>query len=157
MYYDIIFGRLKAVDREIVSQCIRIMNRSNPTLLDFMQYHIDNCLTERGETYQLAKELGQQLIENCKEVLGTAPAYKDVSIPTGPHTTIDARGNLDYAEIPRSSVRKLEHYVREMADGGKISEYGNRTKVQNDLSRIYKLIKQQHKLSKSSQLQRRRW
>lgn len=153
MYYDIIFGRLQAVDREIVSQCIRIMNRSNPTLLDFMQYHIDNCPAERGETYKLAKELGQQLIDNCKDVLDTAPAYKDVSIPTGPHTTIDARGNLDYAEIPRTSVRKLEHYVREMADGGKISEYGNRTKVQNDLSRIYKLIKQQHKLSKSSQLQ----
>jgi fatty acid synthase subunit alpha len=153
MYYDIIFGRLQAVDREIVSQCIRIMNRSNPTLLDFMQYHIDNCPTERGETYKLAKELGQQLIENCKEVLDTAPAYKDVAIPTGPHTSIDARGNLDYAEVPRTSVRKLEHYVREMADGGKISEYGNRTKVQNDLSRIYKLIKQQHKLSKASQLQ----
>ena len=153
MYYDIIFGRLKAVDREIVSQCIRIMNRSNPTLLEFMQYHIDNCPTERGETYQLAKELGQQLIENCRDVLGTAPCYKDVAVPTGPHTTIDARGNLDYAEIPRTSVRKLEHYVKEMADGGKISEYGNRTKVQNDLSRIYKLIKQQHKLSKSSQLQ----
>ncbi|KAK0112071.1 3-oxoacyl-[acyl-carrier-protein] synthase [Cadophora gregata f. sp. sojae] len=153
MFYDIIFGRLKAVDREIVSQCIRIMNRSNPTLLEFMQYHIDNCPTERGETYQLAKELGQQLIENCREVLDTAPCYKDVGIPTGPHTTIDARGNLSYAEIPRTSARKLEHYVREMADGGKISEYGNRTKVQNDLSRIYKLIKQQHKLSKSSQLQ----
>ena len=42
MYYDIIFGRLQVVDREIVSQCIRIMNRSNPLLLDFMQYHIDN-------------------------------------------------------------------------------------------------------------------
>lgn len=153
MYYDIIFGRLRAVDREIVSQCIRIMNRSNPTLLDFMQYHIDNCPTERGETYKLAKELGQQLIANCKDVMNAAPVYKDVAIPTGPHTAIDARGNLEYAEIPRSSVRKLEHYVREMADGGKISEYGNRTKVQNDLSRIYKLIKQQHKLSKSSQLQ----
>ncbi|CZS98140.1 probable fatty acid synthase, alpha subunit [Rhynchosporium agropyri] len=153
MFYDIIFGRLKAVDREIVSQCIRIMNRSNPTLLEFMQYHIDNCPTERGETYQLAKELGQQLIENCRDVLNTAPHYKDVGIPTGPHTTIDARGNLSYAEVPRTSARKLEHYVREMADGGKISEYGNRTKVQNDLSRIYKLIKQQHKLSKSSQLQ----
>ncbi|KAI1007021.1 Fatty acid synthase subunit alpha [Podosphaera aphanis] len=153
MYFDIIFGRLKAVDREIVSQCIRIMNRSNPTLIEFMQYHIDNCPTERGETYKLAKELGQQLIENCKDVMEAAPSYKDVSIPTGPHTTVDARGNLDYAEIPRTSVRKLEHYVREMADGGKISEYGNRTKVQNDLGRIYKLIKQQHKLSKSSQLQ----
>ena len=153
MYYDIIFGRLTAVDREIVSRCIRIMNRSNPTLLDFMQYHIDNCPTERGETYQLAKQLGEMLIANCKDVIGEAPVYKDVAIPTGPQTTVDVRGNLDYAEVPRASARKLEHYVREMADGGKISEYGNRTKVQNDLSRIYKLIKQQHKLSKSSQLQ----
>ncbi|KAL9100121.1 MAG: hypothetical protein Q9163_004464 [Psora crenata] len=153
MYYDIIFGRLKAVDREIVSRCIQIMNRSNPLLLDFMQYHMDTCPTDRGETYQLAKQLGEQLIENCHDVLHEAPVYKDVSIPTGPQTTIDGRGNLNYAEIPRASARKLEHYVREMAEGGKISEYGNRTKVQNDLSRIYKLIKQQHKLSKTSQLQ----
>jgi fatty acid synthase subunit alpha len=153
MYYDIIFGRLKAVDREIVSQCIRIMNRSNPTLIDYMQYHIDNCPTERGETYKLAKELGEQLIDNCKDVLNEAPVYKDVSVPTGPQTTIDARGNLEYQEVPRQSARKLEHYVREMADGGKISEYSNRTKVQNDLRNVYKLIQKQHKLSKSSQLQ----
>ncbi|TPX12030.1 uncharacterized protein E0L32_007333 [Thyridium curvatum] len=153
MYYDVIFGRLKAVDREIVSQCIRIMNRSNPTLLEFMQYNIDNCPTERGETYKLAKELGIQLIENCKDVLNVAPVFKDVAVPTGPHTTIDARGNLSYEEIPRPSCRKLEHYVQQMAEGGKISEYGNRTKVQSDLSRIYKLIKQQHKLSKTSQLE----
>ncbi|KAL2021112.1 hypothetical protein VTK56DRAFT_7531 [Thermocarpiscus australiensis] len=153
MYYDIIFGRLKTVDREIVSQCIRIMNRSNPTLLEFMQYHIDNCPTERGETYQLAKELGVQLIQNCKDVLKVDPVYKDVAIPTGPRTTIDARGNLKYEEVPRASCRKLEHYVQQMAEGGKISEYGNRTKVQNDLSKIYKLIKQQHKLPKTSQLE----
>lgn len=153
MYYDIIFGRLKAVDREIVSRCIRIMNRSNPLLLNFMQYHMDTCPTEQGETYKLAKQLGEQLIDNCKDVLDEAPVYKDVAIPTGPQTTVDRRGNLDYKEIPRASARKLEHYVREMADGGKLSEYGNRTKVQNDLSRIYKLIKQQHKLSKTSQLQ----
>ena len=141
------------VDREIVSRCIRIMNRSNPLLLDFMQYHMDVCPTSRGETYELAKELGQQLIDNCKDVLGEAPVYKDVGVPTGPQTNIDARGNMSYAEVPRTSVRKLEHYVTEMAEGGKISEYGNRTKVQNDLGRIYKLIKQQHKLSKASQLQ----
>ena len=153
MYYDIIFGRLKAVDREIVSQCIRIMNRSNPTLLEFMQYHMDHCPTERGETYKLAKELGQQLIENCRDVLNEAPVYKDVAIPTGPQTTVDARGNLDYKEVPRTSARKLEHYVREMAEGGKISEYSNRTKVQNDLRAVYRLIRKQHKLSKASQLQ----
>jgi len=153
MYYDIIFGRLKAVDREIVSRCILIMNRSNPTLLDFMQYHIDHCPTERGETYQLAKMLGEQLIDNCRDVLGEAPVYKDVAMPTAPHLEVDARGNMNYEEAPRTSVRKLEHYVREMAEGGKISEYGNRTKVQNDLQRVYRLIRQQHKLSKSSQLE----
>lgn len=153
MYYDIIFGRLKTVDREIVSRCIYIMNRSNPLLLDFMQYHMDHCPTERGETYELAKQLGEQLIENCKEVINLAPVYKDVALPTGPQLTIDARGNMNYAEVARPSVRKLEHYVKEMAEGGKISEYDNRTKVENDLQRIYKLIRQQHKLSKSSQLQ----
>ena len=153
MYYDIIFGRLTAVDREIVSRCILIMNRSNPSLLEFMQYHIDHCPTERGETYELAKSLGAQLIENCREVLNEAPVYKDVAVPTAPHLEVDARGSMNYAEVPRTSVRKLEHYVREMAEGGKISEYGNRTKVQNDLQRVYKLIRQQHKLSKSSQLE----
>ncbi|KAK4542587.1 3-oxoacyl-[acyl-carrier-protein] synthase [Oleoguttula mirabilis] len=153
MYYDIIFGRLKAVDREIVSRCILIMNRSNPALLDFMQHHIDHCPTERGETYELAKMLGEQLIDNCRDVLGEAPVYKDVAMPTGPQLNVDARGNMNYEEVPRQSVRKLEHYVREMAEGGKISEYGNRTKVQNDLQRVYKLIRQQHTLSKSSQLE----
>ncbi|CAK7199721.1 beta subunit of fatty acid synthetase [Sporothrix eucalyptigena] len=153
MYYDIIFGRLQAVDREIVSQCIRIMNRSNPTLLEFMQYHIDNCPTERGETYKLAKELGAQLIENCRDVLDAAPVYKDVAMPTGPRTTVDARGNLNYEEVPRASCRKLEHYVQQMSAGGKITEYGTRAKVQTGLSRLYKLMKQQHKVSKTSQLE----
>lgn len=153
MYYDIIFGRLTAVDREIVSRCIRIMNRSNPLLLDFMQYHIDHCPTERGETYKLAKDLGRQLIENCKEVLNAKPVYKDVSVPTAPHLEIDAKGNMNYSEVPRPAIRKLEFYVTEMAQGNKLSEYGNRTKVQNDLQRIYKLIKNQHKLSNASRLQ----
>ncbi|KAK4192396.1 fatty acid synthase subunit alpha [Podospora australis] len=153
MYFDIIFGRLKAVDREIIGQSIRIMNRSNPILLDFMQYHLDHCPTERGETYKLAKELGSLLLENCKEVLTADPVYKDVAVPTGPRTTIDARGNMKYEEVERASCRKLEHYVQQMAEGGKISEYGSRTKVQNDLSKIYKLIKQQHKLPKTSQLE----
>lgn len=42
-----------------------------------MQYHIDKCLPEKGETYKLAKEFGQQLIDNCKEALKENPVYKD--------------------------------------------------------------------------------
>ncbi|KAH7018881.1 fatty acid synthase subunit alpha reductase [Ilyonectria destructans] len=153
IYFDVIFGRLQVVDREIVSRCIRIMNRANPTLLEFMQYHIDNCPTERGETYQLAKELGEQLILNCKDVLDAPPVFKDAAVPTSPRTTVDTKGNLSYEEVQRPNCRKLEHYVQQMAEGGKISEYGGRNKAQNDLKRIYKLIREQHNISKTSQLE----
>ncbi|GAO46578.1 fatty acid synthase alpha-subunit [Saitoella complicata NRRL Y-17804] len=153
MYYDIIFGKLKLVDREIVARCIAIMNRTNPTLLEFMQYHIDHCPADKGDTYQLAKDLGQQLIANCLEAADAAPVYKDVMYPTGPKTTIDAKGGMSYSEVARPAVRKLEDYVSEMAAGGKMTEYGNRAKVQADLSKIYKLIKTNGKMSKSSKLQ----
>lgn len=77
MWYDIIFGRLTTVDREITSRCIAIMNRADPTLVRYMQYYIDNCHPEKGETYALAKQFGQQLIDNCREVLGQPPIYRD--------------------------------------------------------------------------------
>ncbi|KAF3767970.1 hypothetical protein M406DRAFT_70070 [Cryphonectria parasitica EP155] len=153
MYYDIIFGKLQVVDREIVSQCIRLMNKSNPTLLEFMQYHIDHCPTERGETYKLAKDLATQLLENCREALAVDPVYKDVEFPTGPRTTIDLKGNLSYEEVSRPDCRKLETYVQQMALGGKISEYPARSKVQSELGRLYKLIKAQHKMAKGSQVE----
>ena len=77
MWYDIIFGRLTTVDRDTTARCIQIMNRADPALLAYMQYHIDNCDASRGETYALAKQFGQQLINNCKEAMGNAPRYKD--------------------------------------------------------------------------------
>ena len=77
MFYDIIFGRLTTVDREITARCIQIMNRADPELVTYMQYYIDQCDASRGETYKLAKQFGQQLIDNCREVVGEPPLYKD--------------------------------------------------------------------------------
>ena len=77
MFYDIIFGRLTTVDREITARCIAIMNRADPDLITYMQYYIDQCDPERGETYKLAKQFGQQLIDNCREVVDKPPLYKD--------------------------------------------------------------------------------
>ena len=77
MFYDIIFGRLTTVDREITARCIAIMNRADPELVTYMQYYIDQCDPERGETYKLAKQFGQQLIDNCREVVSQPPLYKD--------------------------------------------------------------------------------
>ena len=143
MYYDIIFGNLRTVDRETVRQCIQIMNRANPTLIEFMQYHIDHTPVERGETYELAKRLGQQLTDNCREVLGHQPVYKDVSRPTGPKTTIDERGNVQYAEVPKEGCRKFEQYVHEMAQGGAMTKDRSYHSIQEDLVRVYKAISKQ--------------
>lgn len=77
MWYDIIFGKLAIVDREVTAKCLRIMTRAYPGLIDYMRYNVENCVAEKGETYRLAKEFGQALIENCVEVLAVDPVYKD--------------------------------------------------------------------------------
>ncbi|KAF9943764.1 3-oxoacyl-[acyl-carrier-protein] synthase, partial [Modicella reniformis] len=150
--YDIIFGRLTVVDREVMAQCIHVMNRANPQLLQFMIYYIDNTAADRGKTYALAKEFGNMLIQNCREVLEAAPVYKDVGVPSGPSTSIDNKGNILYEEVQRAGVRKLDHYVKDMAAGGKMSEYSNRQKVQKNLAQIYKIIKAQNTMKASSKL-----
>lgn len=45
--------------------------------LNYMQYHVHACDPERGPTYALAKQFGQTLIENCREMIDHAPLYKD--------------------------------------------------------------------------------
>lgn len=117
MFFDIVWGRLSNVDREVVSRCISIMNRANPVLIDLMVYYIEHVPTYRGETFQLAKDLATQLLENCKEALNSAPLYKDVMLPTAPHTEVSNHGDLEYSEVPRPECRKLEQYVIEMAKG----------------------------------------
>jgi fatty acid synthase subunit alpha, fungi type len=126
MYYDIVFGRLRLVDREIVGRCIQLMNRANPDLLNLMEYYIKQCPSGPGENYPLAKELAKQLYENCSSALEHAPVYKDVSYPTAPKTTIDDAGIISYAEVLRSSARKFEDYVSELAASKNLgSENGN--------------------------------
>lgn len=152
MYFDIIFGKLTSVDRETINQCIQIMNRASPTLIKFMQYHIDHTPEYKGETYQLARRLGQQLIDNCKQVMDVDPVYKDVSRITGPKTTVDSKGNIVYEEANKESVRKFEQYVYEMAQGGSMTKQVQPT-IQEDLSRVYQAISKQATVSKNTKVE----
>jgi fatty acid synthase subunit alpha len=77
MFYDILFGRLTTVDCEITAHCIAIMNRADPNLIKFMEFMVDRCDPAKGETYVTAKKLGQELLDNCRIVIGGAPLYKD--------------------------------------------------------------------------------
>ncbi|EJD06870.1 fatty acid synthase [Fomitiporia mediterranea MF3/22] len=143
MFYDIIFGRLTAVDREITARCIQIINRADPSMLRYMQYHIDKVDASRGPTYKLAQQLGQQLIDNCKQALNNGPLYKDVTFPTAPHTEITKRGDIVYTEVVRENVRKLEAYVEEMASGDSVPGTFNMQKIQEDVLRLWNVVKSQ--------------
>ncbi|CAR31007.1 ZYRO0E07766p [Zygosaccharomyces rouxii] len=142
LYFEIVHGVLKNVDREVVSEALNIMNRSNETLIKFMEYHVSHTDASRGENYKLVKDLGEQLIQNCKQVIDMDPVYRDISKPTGPKTVIDKNGNIRYSEEPKEKVRKFSEYVQEMALGGKLSKQSHST-IEEDLTRVYKAISAQ--------------
>jgi fatty acid synthase subunit alpha, fungi type len=77
MFYDILFGWLTTVDREITARCIALMNRADPDLIKFMEFMVNRCDPSKGETYATAKKLGQELLDNCHGVVGQPPLYKD--------------------------------------------------------------------------------
>ncbi|KAG1077927.1 hypothetical protein G6F42_024532 [Rhizopus arrhizus] len=149
MWYDIIIGKLAVVDRQVTAKCLSIMNRAHPKLIDYMRYKVENCAGNKGETYRLAKEFGQALIENCASVLAEKPYYKNVAVPKGPSTTVSEKGDIKYSEVPRPGCRKLADYVQDMTAGSEVSEYSSRLKVQHDLGRIYEIIRNQSAASES--------
>ncbi|KAL9936912.1 hypothetical protein V8E36_004147 [Tilletia maclaganii] len=149
-YYAIIHGELTTVDREITARCLTIMNRADQVMLDYMQYYIDSVDPSLGPTYQLAKTFGQQLLDNCREVMAEPARYKEVHAPTAPHTEIDARGNIVYTEEKRSGVRKLESYVKEMAVGTRVGPQVNVEKAQENIAKLWTLIKNEPSMSKLS-------
>jgi len=77
MWYNIICGHLTTVDREITARCIALLNLANPDMLEYMRYNIDRWDPSEGETYKLAKEFGQQLVNHTRQVIGKPPMYKD--------------------------------------------------------------------------------
>jgi len=149
MYYDIISGRLTTVDCDITARCISLLNRIDP---DMLQYHIYKRNPSEEETYKLAKEFGQQLTDNTREVIGKPPLCKDgefhififfglnidvlsVTFRTAPHTEVTKKGEIVYSEVVRENVRKLEAYIKEIAssDGAAGPISINIQKVQDDI------------------------
>lgn len=153
LYFEVIHGVLKNIDREVVAEAINIMNRSNESLIKFMEYHVSHLDASKGENYELVKTLGAQIIDNCKQVIDLDPVYRDVSKPTGPKTVIDKNGNITYSEEPREKVRKLSQYVQEMALGGPLTKDSSPS-IKDDLTHVYNAISQQaadQKISASTQ------
>lgn len=131
MYYEIIFGNLsdKNINRDIIAKCLSIMNRASPELIKFMDYFISIVANEKAlnskdsnNNYELAKLLGGELINNCKQVLNHEPVFKDVRYPTGPKTTITEKGEIVFEEVRRDNIRTLENYIRNIAQGSELTK-----------------------------------
>lgn len=151
MFYDIVYGRLKSVDREISARCLSLFGRvDGPALLELMQYTINRVDSSVGPTYELAKEFGQQLIENCKEVMSSPPRFKEVFACTAPKTEIDAKGNIVFREVKREGVRKaMEGFVKEQAQGTRPSGHQiDLALAAENAKRLYALVRNEPAVSK---------
>jgi len=113
----------------------------------------------RKRDLQTSKEFGQKLIDNTREVIGKPPMYKDgalhyhlvflcslilffeVTFPNAPHTEVTEKGEIKYSEVVRENVRKLETYVEEMASGDTVSGAVNIQKVQDDVLKLWSVVK----------------
>ncbi|PWN20843.1 hypothetical protein BCV69DRAFT_270565 [Microstroma glucosiphilum] len=151
MYYDIVYGRLQSVDREISARCLSIFGRvDGPALLELMQYTINRVDPSMGPTYELAKEFGQQLIENCKEFMNMPPRFKEVFACTAPKTEIDGKGNIVFREVKREGVRKaMEGFVKEQSQGTRTSGYQvDLALAAENAKRLYSLVRNEPAVSK---------
>jgi fatty acid synthase subunit alpha len=78
----------------------------------------------------------------------TLTNYSDlVTFPTAPHTEVNSKGDIVYTEVVRESVRKLEAYVEEMASGDTIPSNVNIQKVQDDVLKLWNVVKSQPEIS----------
>lgn len=100
--------------------------KSSWTTVSFSRYFLPCSLTSIGQ-----------------EVVDKAPVYRDVALPTAPHTEVSAKGDIIYTEVVRHNVRKLESYVKEMASGGEVEPSINLEKVQSDIDKLWDLINSQ--------------
>ena len=146
LYYDIIFGRLTEVDREVTQKCIYLMNRSEKSFVEMFDFYMKKCGAKRDKpTYNLCYDLGTLLASNCRESMTVAPVFKDVAFPTSPSTRIGSSGEIIYKEVPRPGIRKLESYVKEMRQGSTITVTSDADIVRKDLSKLHKML-QNHRL-----------
>ena len=61
----------------LLAHCISLLNQANPDMLQFMQYNINQYDASKRETYRLAKEFGQKLIDDTRELIRKPLMYKD--------------------------------------------------------------------------------
>jgi len=103
---------------------------------------LTNVIYQKAKRISFRNSSASCSIENTQEVIGQPPVYKDVMFPTAPMTELTAKCNIVYSEV-RENVRKLE----EMVSGDTISGSFNIQKVQDDVLKLWSVVKSQPGIS----------
>ncbi|KAJ3188792.1 3-oxoacyl-[acyl-carrier-protein] synthase [Gaertneriomyces sp. JEL0708] len=143
LYYDMIFGRISSLDRELMNQCVHLMNRADDSesLIAFMEYYLENCPEADGENFAKAKALSQKLLDNCREALKGDPVYHNLAYrPTKPKTIIKDNGELVYEE-QRRKARNMKDYIDEMRDGSSLTRIPDSQDIVKKFEELHALVK----------------
>ena len=73
--------------------------------------------------------------------------FFEVTFPTAPHTEVTGKGEIKYSEVVRENICNLEAYVKEMASGDTVSGTVNIQKVQDDVLKLWSVVKALPKIS----------
>jgi len=73
--------RLATIDgEEVTACCVVIMDCADLDLIKFVDFMVNHCEPANGETYATAMKLGQELLDNCRDVVGQPPLFRDGEI-----------------------------------------------------------------------------
>ncbi len=121
--YDIIYGRLTAIDRDVVATCVPVINRSDDALVNHTNFVMERCKkTPNSAKHALVWELGQPLLGACRNGAAEPPVFWDMHYPKAPKTIVDVDGAVRYVEIDRPGVRNLNQFVSEMRSSLRASD-----------------------------------
>ena len=113
--------------RELESQKRRVVNKITTRSLYFLKTLFSRCLLESsGDGFELTRNVMLDLVNDCIQGLKSKPTFVGSFTPCAPRTVVNARGIIQYSDIPREGENTPQQYCQEMSQ--KISGFEQRCK-----------------------------
>lgn len=77
LYYDLIFGRISSINRELVNKCNHLINRTDDyeSMSEFMEYYLKHWPNKDDDKYASIRELTTVLSESVRNAIDQDPVY----------------------------------------------------------------------------------
>lgn len=74
---------MTAIDRDVVSNAVPVINRADRGLVDQIHWVTERCRQQaaRGKEFLLVWELGQPLLTACRNAVSEPPIFWDMHYP----------------------------------------------------------------------------